>query len=50
MNKFLNERVRSMRLHVALPKTLWADVVSIAAYLINRGLLVPMEFKIPKEV
>ena len=39
-----------MRLHVALPKTLWADVVSIAAYLINRGLLVPMEFKIPKEV
>ena len=50
MNKTLNERVRSMRLHVALPKTLWADVVSIAAYLINRGLLVPMEFKIPKEV
>ena len=35
MNRTLNERARSMRLHAGLPKTLWADAVSIAAYLIN---------------
>ena len=35
MNKTLNECARSMRLHAGLPKTFWADAVSIAAYLIN---------------
>ena len=35
MNKTLNERARSMRLHARLPKTFWADAVSTAAYLIN---------------
>ncbi|RVW19901.1 Retrovirus-related Pol polyprotein from transposon TNT 1-94 [Vitis vinifera] len=35
MNRTLNERARSMRLHVGLPKTFWADAVSTAAYLIN---------------
>ncbi|RVW73393.1 Retrovirus-related Pol polyprotein from transposon TNT 1-94 [Vitis vinifera] len=35
MNKTLNERARSMRLHAGLPKTFWADAVSTAAYLIN---------------
>ena len=35
MNRTLNERARSMRLHVGLQKTFWADVVSTAAYLIN---------------
>ena len=39
-----------MRLHVGLPKTFWIDAVSNAAYLINRGLSVPMEFRLPKEV
>ena len=46
MNRTLNERVRSMRLHAGLPKTFWADAVSTVAYLINRGLSVPMEFKL----
>ena len=31
MNKTLNERARSMRLHVGLPKAFWADAVSTAA-------------------
>ena len=50
MNRTLNESARSMRLHVGLPKTFWADAVSTAAYLINRGPSVPMEFKLPEEV
>ena len=50
MNITLNERARSMRLHAGLPKTLWADAVSTAAYLINRGPSVPMEFRLPEEV
>uniref|UniRef100_A0A7N2MUY1 Retrovirus-related Pol polyprotein from transposon TNT 1-94 n=1 Tax=Quercus lobata TaxID=97700 RepID=A0A7N2MUY1_QUELO len=50
MNRTLNERARSMRLHSGLPKTFWADAVSTAAYLINRGPSVPMEFRLPEEV
>ncbi|RVW41165.1 Retrovirus-related Pol polyprotein from transposon TNT 1-94 [Vitis vinifera] len=50
MNITLNERARSMRLHAGLPKTFWADAVSTAAYLINRGPSVPMEFRLPEEV
>ena len=50
MNRTLNERVRSMKLHTRLPKTFWVDAVSTAAYLINRGPLVPMEFRFPEEV
>ena len=50
MNKTLNKCARSMRLHAGLPKTFWADVVSTATYLINRGPSVPMKFRLPKEV
>ncbi|RVX16420.1 Retrovirus-related Pol polyprotein from transposon TNT 1-94 [Vitis vinifera] len=50
MNRTLNERARSMRLHAGLPKTFWVDAVSTAAYLINRGPSVPMEFRLPEEV
>ena len=50
MNRTLNERARSMRIHFGLPKTLWADAVSSASYLINRGPSVPLGFKIPEEV
>ncbi|RVW48803.1 Retrovirus-related Pol polyprotein from transposon TNT 1-94 [Vitis vinifera] len=35
MNRTLNERARSMRLHAGLPKIFWADAVSTAAYLIT---------------
>ena len=50
MNRTLNEHARSMRLHVGLPKTFWADAVSTATYLINRGPSVPMEFRLPERV
>uniref|UniRef100_A0A2N9IBW6 Integrase catalytic domain-containing protein n=1 Tax=Fagus sylvatica TaxID=28930 RepID=A0A2N9IBW6_FAGSY len=50
MNRTLNERARSMRLHAGLPETFWADAVNTAAYLINRGPSVPLEFRIPEEV
>uniref|UniRef100_A0A2N9EY29 CCHC-type domain-containing protein n=1 Tax=Fagus sylvatica TaxID=28930 RepID=A0A2N9EY29_FAGSY len=49
MNWTLNERARGMRLHAGLPETFWADAVNIAAYLINRGPSVSLEFRIPKE-
>ena len=35
MNKTLNERARSMRLHAGLPKMFWVEEVNIAAHLIN---------------
>ena len=50
MNRTLNECARSMKLYAGLPKTFQADPISTAAYLINRGPLVPMEFKLPEEV
>ena len=50
MNRTLNKHAKSMRLYVGLPKTLWVDAVNTTAYLINRGPLVPMEFRILEEV
>ena len=50
MNRTLNERARSMRIHYGLPKTLWEDVVSTTDYFINNGPSVPLGFKIPEEV
>ena len=50
MNRTLNERARSMRLHVGLPKFFWANAINNIVYLINRGPLVPMEFRLPEEV
>ena len=35
MNRTLNERARTMRLHAGLPKTFWADAVSTTTYLLN---------------
>ena len=49
MNRTLNERAKSMRLHAGLPKTFWVDVVSTTTDLINRGPSVPLGFKIPEE-
>ena len=46
MNRTLNERARSMRLHAGLPKTFWADAVRSVAYLINREPSVPIEFRL----
>ncbi|KAE8723109.1 Retrovirus-related Pol polyprotein from transposon TNT 1-94 [Hibiscus syriacus] len=49
MNKTLNERARSMRIHAGLPKFLWAEAINTAAYLINRGPSVPLDGRIPEE-
>ncbi|GJW36973.1 retrovirus-related pol polyprotein from transposon TNT 1-94 [Tanacetum coccineum] len=49
MNRTLNERAKSMRLHAGLPKMFWEDSVTMAAYLINRGPSVPLEFRILAE-
>nr|KYP41605.1 Retrovirus-related Pol polyprotein from transposon TNT 1-94 [Cajanus cajan] len=49
MNRTLNERPKSMRIHAGLPKTFWADVVSTTLYLINQGPSFPIGSKIPKE-
>ena len=35
MNRTLNERARTMRLHAGLSKTFWADAVSTTTYLLN---------------
>ncbi|KAE8713932.1 Detected protein of unknown function [Hibiscus syriacus] len=50
MNRTLNERARSMRIHAGLPKFLWVEAINTAAYLINRGPLVPLDGRIPEEV
>lgn len=50
MNRTLNECTRSMRLHAGLPKMSWAEAISTTTYLINRGPLTPLDFKIPEEV
>uniref|UniRef100_A0A2N9I546 Integrase catalytic domain-containing protein n=1 Tax=Fagus sylvatica TaxID=28930 RepID=A0A2N9I546_FAGSY len=42
MNRTLNKRARSMRLHAGLPETFWADAVNTAAYLINRRTISPL--------
>ncbi|KAE8703438.1 cytochrome P450 71A9-like [Hibiscus syriacus] len=50
MNRTLNERARSMRIHVGLPKFLWTKAINTAAYLINRGPSIPLDGRIPEEV
>ena len=50
MNRTINERARSMRLHSGFPKMFWADAINTAVYLINRGPLVPLEHRLPEEV
>lgn len=40
---------RSIRLHVGLRKIFWADAINTVAYLINRGPLILLGFKILEE-
>ncbi|KAE8692217.1 Receptor-like serine/threonine-protein kinase SD1-8 [Hibiscus syriacus] len=37
MNRTLNERAISMRIHAGLPKFLWVEAINTAAYLINHS-------------
>ena len=50
MNKTLNERAESMKIHFGLSNTFWVDAINTTVYLINRGPSIPLEFKLPKEV
>ena len=50
MNKTINERAKSIRLHSGLPKIFWADAVNTAINLINRGPSIPLEHRLPEEV
>lgn len=50
MNRTLNERARCMRIQSGLPKMFWADAINTAAYLINRGPSVPLDYQLPEEV
>ncbi|GJV16790.1 retrovirus-related pol polyprotein from transposon TNT 1-94 [Tanacetum coccineum] len=49
INRTLNERAKSMRLHAGLPKMFWEDSVTTKAYLINGRPSVPLRFRIPEE-
>lgn len=49
MNRTLNERANSIRIYASLPKTFWVKTVNTVAYLINRGLSIPLGCKSPKE-
>ena len=48
MNKTLNERAKSTRLHAGFLKMLQADSVSKSTYLVNNGPSVSSGFKIPE--
>ncbi|CAL2226790.1 unnamed protein product [Prunus armeniaca] len=50
MNQTLMERKRSMRFHVGLPDSFWAEAVNHASYLINRLPFTILGFKSAEEV
>ncbi|CAJ2648559.1 unnamed protein product [Trifolium pratense] len=50
MNRTLNERARCIRIQSGLPKVFWAEAINTAAYLINRGPSVPLNYQLPEEV
>uniref|UniRef100_A0A803Q806 Integrase catalytic domain-containing protein n=1 Tax=Cannabis sativa TaxID=3483 RepID=A0A803Q806_CANSA len=50
MNRTSTERARSIRIQSGLPKQFWAKAVNTTAYLINRSLSSPLEYKIPEVV
>ena len=50
MNRTLLERARCMLLNVGLSKDFWAEIVSIACYLVNQSPASAIEFKTPEEV
>ena len=50
MNRTINERTKSMRLPLGLPKIFWADAVNIVVYLFNYGTSIPLEHRLSEEV
>ncbi|KAH9330559.1 hypothetical protein KI387_002667 [Taxus chinensis] len=49
MNRTIMERARSIKLHAGLPLSFWAEAVSTAMYLINRGPSSALDGGIPEE-
>ena len=49
MNKILMERVRCMLVQTKLPKSLWAEILLTACYLVNLNPSSAIEFKTPYE-
>lgn len=49
MNRTINERARSMKLHDGLPLTFWANAINITFYMINCEPSIPLECKLPEE-
>ena len=50
MNRSINERARCLKFDAGLPKSFWAEVVSIACYLINRSPRALLGGKVTEEV
>ncbi|KAL0373808.1 UNVERIFIED_CONTAM: Retrovirus-related Pol polyprotein from transposon TNT 1-94 [Sesamum radiatum] len=50
MNRSLTERARCLRLNVGLPKSFWAEAVSMACYLINRSPRASLGGKVAEEI
>ena len=50
MNRLIVERARCLRLNARLANIFWADVVSMACYLINRSPMVVLDGKVVKDV
>ncbi|KAL0415707.1 UNVERIFIED_CONTAM: Retrovirus-related Pol polyprotein from transposon TNT 1-94 [Sesamum latifolium] len=50
MNMSLTERARCLRLNAGLPKSFWAEAVSMACYLINRSPRASLGGKVAEEV
>jgi hypothetical protein len=50
MNRLIAERARCLRLNAGLAKILWANVVSMTCYLINRSPRAALDGKVVEEV
>ena len=50
MNRLIIEKARCLRLNVGLAKIFWADVMSMACYLINESPRVALDGKVADEV
>ncbi|KAL0307706.1 UNVERIFIED_CONTAM: Retrovirus-related Pol polyprotein from transposon TNT 1-94 [Sesamum calycinum] len=50
MNRSLTERARCLRLNAGLPKSFWAEAVSMTCYLINRSPRASLGGKVAEEV
>ncbi|KAH9743388.1 hypothetical protein KPL70_003281 [Citrus sinensis] len=50
MNRTLIDKTRCLLINSKLPRSFWAEVVTIACYLVNMSLSAALKFKTPEEV